>query len=282
MTGEAKEFLAVVLGQAERRGEQPHRFTGGPGNPAVLEIADCPNAQPRAFGELLLRQPAPLRRARNSASEPPSLDLRRRVHHRASAGKTAGLSSGCSAWSPLWELRTIDTTNPNERNKRMRRSPRTSSRVSRFGAPVVITGMAVIAALTSAQSASALTIHPTGHTCRSETAGSFAPVAFNVSLDSCSLGNGGYGVSPQAGIHNPGGVPIDICAHAVDVNTGNWAYDYGCAGWNSQTSWDWKPKTYHDLPTGTYVISVGFWANNSSGSLSYYGDIQSPRITVTP
>ncbi|KUM97202.1 hypothetical protein AQI95_42070 [Streptomyces yokosukanensis] len=59
MAGKTEKFLALVLRQAKCRGEQPHCFPPGPGNPAVLEVTDGPHAQPRAFGELLLRQPRP-------------------------------------------------------------------------------------------------------------------------------------------------------------------------------------------------------------------------------
>ncbi|MFE9610209.1 hypothetical protein [Streptomyces sp. NPDC006012] len=166
----------------------------------------------------------------------------------------------------------------------MRRSTRTRSRVRRFGVPAVVAGTAVIAALTSAQSASAQTIHPTGYTCRSEATGNNAEVAFKVSLDSCSIGNGAYGVAPEVKIHNPYGVGIFVCAHAINVDKpGEWAWDYKCADdWKTNTDWTWDPRNFKDLGTGSYVISAGFWGYAANGALQYFGDVQSPRINVTP
>ncbi|MFF4381201.1 hypothetical protein [Kitasatospora sp. NPDC001547] len=138
----------------------------------------------------------------------------------------------------------------------------------------------VVGGLVSAQGASAGTVHPTGYTCRSDQTGSYAAVAFGVSLDSCALGNGYNGVAARVGVHNSNGTLVDVCAHAVDLATGAWAYDYQCKGWSGASGTLDFP--YHSLPTGKYVISVGFWANNPSGGLTYYGDVQSPQINVTP
>ncbi|MBO1413982.1 hypothetical protein [Streptomyces sp. FH025] len=101
-------------------------------------------------------------------------------------------------------------------------------------------------------------------------------------IDSCIQVNGSQ-VIAGVGVNNA--FPSDPCAQLVDVFTGRWLYDYGCA---DKWTGSWVPglsgNHYFNIPsmdisrTGDpVVVQVGFWADFGSG-LQYYMNVQSPRI----
>lgn len=147
-------------------------------------------------------------------------------------------------------------------------------------AALVGTAMAGAVALAPAASAA-----DTGGGCRSSYTGDWAVEPGGVDVDACVYPNPSHSGNLWAQIGFVNVTPIDPCAQLINVATGAWTYDYGCIGWQEPTFED----TYSDILTpgpgldvaaGKYVVQVGFWAHDSTGVLRYYGNVQSPVITV--
>ncbi|MFF3517447.1 hypothetical protein [Streptomyces sp. NPDC002573] len=123
------------------------------------------------------------------------------------------------------------------------------------------------------------------HACRSWTTHDYAYVTGNVWIDSCYyVENNGYTISATIPFENYSTSTVEYCAHAIDVNTGRWAHDFGCDYPTNASSGTAYPgryggaagySQYWNAPAGTYVVSAGFWLNGH-----YYGDVQSPRTTI--
>ncbi|MFJ6616569.1 hypothetical protein ACIQOW_03165 [Kitasatospora sp. NPDC091335] len=126
--------------------------------------------------------------------------------------------------------------------------------------------------------------HANASACRSDTTHNYAYVTNNISIDSCYFVSGGYTMSGAIAFNNDPGSTVVYCAHAINVNTGGWAHDFGCAPATSANTGFVNAGTgggaagysqYWNAPAGTYVVSAGFWLNGT-----YYGDVQSPRTTI--
>lgn len=123
------------------------------------------------------------------------------------------------------------------------------------------------------------------YACRSWTTHNYAYITNNISIDSCYwVENNGYTISATIPFQNYSGTGVVYCAHAINVNTGGWAHDFGCGSGVSTGQGTTVAGTgggapgyseYWDAPAGTYVVSTGFWLNGR-----YYGDVQSPRTAI--
>lgn len=77
------------------------------------------------------------------------------------------------------------------------------------------------------------------------------------------------------------GTSVDPCAQLVNLDTGARIADYGCMGWvkTYNESWAFNLGSGKDWGKGHYVVQEGYWAYDAGGTLHYYDNAQSPKVT---
>lgn len=155
--------------------------------------------------------------------------------------------------------------------------------ITKFGkrqaAVTALVGTAMAGAVALAPAASAAS----GGGCRVSVTGSWAVEPGGVDLDSCAYFNPSDSRNVEARIGYVDVSPIDPCAQLVNVATGAVAFDYGCIGWVNKFTETYSnylvPRA--DFAAGRYVVRVGYWMDDANGNLKFWGDVESPVITLT-
>lgn len=156
------------------------------------------------------------------------------------------------------------------------------SHIARLGlvAATVLTGIGA-----SAGSASATV---TNYGCRSDnTGGTYVNEPGNIGLDSCGEpGEWSDSIYARVVLDARGSTGGDPCAQLMRVNSNGsltMVHNYGCGGWQplGWTEWDTFYTDSFQPGRGTYVVQAGFWAQPPGLPYGYYGNVQSPRVTVS-